>query len=202
MPRIFEMFTRGDRASGQGQGGLGIGLALARSLAEMHGGTIEARNRSEGGAEFVMRLPLASRESESEIVAPPAPTARLQATRVLVVDDNRDAGDSLATILAHLGAEVWIALGGAEAIDLFAQHQPDVVLLDIGMPGMDGYQVARAIRAHDDGASTRLVALTGWGQDEDRRRSKAAGFDDHLVKPVDIQALAQLLRSLEASSVS
>jgi PAS domain S-box-containing protein len=201
MPRIFEMFTRGDRASGQSQGGLGIGLALALSLAQMHGGTIEARNRDEGGAEFMLRLPLASRGSTAG-AAPSTPTARLEATRVLVVDDNRDAGESLAAILTHLGARVWIALNGSEAIELFARHKPDVVLLDIGMPSMDGYEVARAIRARDDGALARLVALTGWGQDEDRRRSMAAGFDDHLVKPVEIQVLTQLLRSLETSGVA
>jgi PAS domain S-box-containing protein len=191
--KVFEMFTRGERSTG-----LGIGLALARSLAAMHGGTVQAASEGSGkGAEFTLRLPLAS--GEQSLSAPPArEMPGLAPRRILVVDDNRDAADSLGMLLRFLGADVQVAHGGHEALDAFEAYQPSVVLLDIGMPGMDGYQVARAIRGRENGAGVPLVALTGWGQEEDRRRSREAGFDHHLIKPADIAALQSLLASLEA----
>jgi CheY-like chemotaxis protein len=183
LPRMFEMFSRGDRDSARTQGGLGIGLALSRRLAEMHHGSLDARSGGIGqGSEFTVRLPVAE-VAQGGVANPAGRTGELAQTRVLVVDDNRDAGDSLAMILDMLGAEVRVARGGAEALEMFAGFQPTVMLLDIGMPGMNGYDVARAIRSGYPGHPVTIVALTGWGQDEDRRRSAEAGFDHHLVSP-------------------
>jgi CheY-like chemotaxis protein/two-component sensor histidine kinase len=197
LPRMFEMFSRGDRDSGHGQGGLGIGLALSRRLAEMHGGTLDAHSDGPGkGSEFTVRLPLAHTALQ------PAPAQAdaagpLGKTRVLVVDDNHDAGDSLGTILELLGADVRVVRDGPSALEAFASYAPSVVLLDIGMPGMNGYEVARAIRERFPERKSTLVALTGWGQDDDRRRAREAGFDHHLVKPAELDALQKLLASLE-----
>jgi signal transduction histidine kinase/CheY-like chemotaxis protein len=196
MPRMFEMFSRGDRDSGRSQGGLGIGLALSRRLAQLHGGTLEARSDGPGkGSEFIARLPLCA------VPDPAAPSLHadqhLTQMRVLVVDDNPDAGDSLAMILEVLGAEVRVARSGSEAIDMFGGYRPSVVLLDIGMPGMNGYEVARALRTCFPEHATTLVALTGWGQEDDRRRAREAGFDHHLVKPADLDVLQHLLRTIE-----
>jgi PAS domain S-box-containing protein len=196
---MFEMFSRGNRDNARNQGGLGIGLALARRLAEMHQGTLEAHSDGLGkGTEFTLRLPLVNTASTE--TAEDTPTEpRLDKTRVLVVDDNADAGDTLAVILDMLGAEVRVARDGAEALETFAAYKPSVVLLDIGMPGMNGYEVARAIRSRFAGHPTVLVALTGWGQEDDRRRASEAGFDHHLLKPAEIEALQKLLADLEGS---
>ena len=197
LPRMFEMFSRGDRDSGRSQGGLGIGLALSRRLAQMHDGSLDARSDGPGkGSEFIVRLPLAM---AADNVAPEVPSdeGSLARMRVLVVDDNPDAGDSLSMILDVLGAEVRLARSGGEAIDMFAAYRPSVVLLDIGMPGMNGYEVARVLRARFPEHRATLVALTGWGQEDDRRRAREAGFDHHLVKPADIDALQRLLHSIE-----
>ena len=199
MPRMFEMFSRGDRDSGRSQGGLGIGLALSRRLAQMHGGSLEASSDGPGkGSEFIVRLPLTA----VPVQAAPSVHAdqRLAQMRVLVVDDNPDAGDSLAMILEVLGAEVRVARSGAEAIDMFGAYQPSVVLLDIGMPGMNGYDVARALRTRFPDRGATLVALTGWGQEDDRRRAREAGFDHHLVKPADLDVLQHLLCAIEDSA--
>jgi PAS domain S-box-containing protein len=199
MPRMFEMFSRGDRDSGRSQGGLGIGLALSRRLAQMHGGSLEAHSEGPGkGSEFIARLPLTA------VPEPAAPSLhadqRLTQMRLLVVDDNPDAGDSLAMILEVLGAEVRVARSGTEAIDMFGLYRPSVVLLDIGMPGMNGYDVARTLRARFPQHAATLVALTGWGQEDDRRRAREAGFDHHLVKPADLDVLQHLLRAIEDSA--
>ncbi len=198
LPRMFEMFTRGNRDKTRTQGGLGIGLALSRRLAEMHGGSLHGHSRGLGqGSEFVVRLPLSS--------SVPAPTAQSEASAevidlrgltTLVVDDNIDAGDSLAQLMTTLGAEVRIARSGNEALKVFASFQPRVVLLDIGMPGMNGYEVARAIRTRVDSAQCTLIAVTGWGQESDRHRAREAGFEHHLVKPVAVKELQALLDSL------
>jgi PAS domain S-box-containing protein len=199
LPRMFEMFSRGDRDSGRSQGGLGIGLALSRKLAQMHDGTLEARSEGLGqGSEFTVRLPLADAGSRAAAPAESAPDENLGRTRVLVVDDNPDAGDSLGLILQHLGADVRVARDGPEALEAYPGYAPSVVLLDIGMPGMNGYEVARTIRSRFAHQPATLVALTGWGQDDDRRRAREAGFDHHLVKPAEIDALQQLLASLES----
>jgi len=197
LARIFEMFSREGRTDARGQGGLGIGLTLSRSLAQMHGGSIEARSEGPGkGSEFIVRLPLAAGAPQA-IAARPQPTSLLSPMRILVVDDNRDAAASLGMILEVLGAEVRVAHDGAEALDAFHASDPAVVLLDIGMPGMDGYEVARTLRACYPGRRPALVALTGWGQEEDRRRVRAAGFEHHLVKPAEIDILQALLMDIQ-----
>jgi PAS domain S-box-containing protein len=191
LERVFDMFNRGERSSG-----LGIGLALARRLAEMHGGTIRAESAGPAqGSTFIVTLPLADgRATTTEAAAPEA--VALPQKRVLVVDDNHDAANSLAMLLQYLGADVDVAHNGHEALERFQAATPAVVLLDIGMPEMDGYEVARAIRARETDGRVPLVALTGWGQEEDRRRAREAGFDHHLVKPADIDALKALLAAL------
>ena len=191
MARVFEMFSKG-----QGSSGLGVGLALSRRLAEMHGGTLEGRSDGAGhGAQFTLRLPLAPDQraptaTEEQRPAPPTPR------RVLVVDDNRDAADSLGSLLKFMGADVQVAYDGAQALAEFEKRRPQIVLLDIGMPGMDGYEVARRIRSSSNGADVPLVAVTGWGQESDRRLAREAGFDHHLVKPADLGALQALLSSV------
>jgi len=189
------MFSRGARSSARAQGGLGIGLALARRLAEMHGGTLDAQSAGPGqGSEFTVRLPM-SDASGPEPGVHDAEAAFLTQQRILVVDDNRDAADSLGMILRFIGADVRIAHDGPEALEVFAEYNPAVVFLDIGMPGMDGYQVARTLRTRYPDRSTAIVALTGWGQAEDRRRAQDAGFDHLLVKPTNIDELQSLLAS-------
>jgi signal transduction histidine kinase/ActR/RegA family two-component response regulator len=198
LPRVFDMFMQSDATKGRGGGGLGIGLTLVRTLVEMHGGSVNARSDRLGkGSEFVVQLPLSA---DSRPVSPEltfASSAAVQGpTRVLVVDDNRDAADSLRVLLELLGAEVRVAYDGLAAIEAVSADQPEVVLLDIGMPGMDGYEVARHIRQRPAWQDVTLIALTGWGQEKDRRNSEAAGFDHHLIKPVDIDALQSLLRAV------
>ena len=197
LPRMFAMFTRGDRTSARGQGGLGIGLALARRLAEMHEGKLEARSDGLGeGSEFTLRLPLSEPMTSAASSAQPPPPS-VQRRRILVVDDNRDAGDSLAMILDALGSEVRVARDGPEAIAMFRAYSPSLVFLDIGMPRMDGYEVARTLRSLYPEHPATIVALTGWGQDKDRELARTAGFDYHLVKPAEIGALQALLESLD-----
>jgi len=195
LSRIFEMFVREGRGGAQAQGGLGIGLTLSRRLAEMHGGTIEARSRGEGhGAEFIVRLPLAA--APTSHATPPRPLALAAPMRVLVVDDNRDSAESLGMVLQMLGAEVTLAHDGHSAIDAFGAGNSSVVLLDIGLPGMDGYEVARRLRARHPDRHPTIVAVTGWGQEDDRRKAREAGIDHHIVKPADIDQLQHLLASL------
>ncbi len=197
LPHMFGMFSRGDRSSGRDQAGLGIGLALSRRLAEMHGGAIEARSDGPGkGSEFTVRIPLAA-EQQPQPAAEGRAASALPQKRILVVDDNRDAADSLSMLLKFLGSDVRVARDGPQAIEEFRAYDPAVVLLDIGMPGMDGYEVARRIRSKFPERRPTIVALTGWGQDDDRRRAREAGFDHHLVKPAEIGALQLLLASLE-----
>lgn len=199
LPKVFEMFTQLDQPPGRAQGGIGIGLSLVRSLVEMHGGSVEARSEGPGrGSEFVVRLPLAAGRPPTESV-PPEPKAStvLLSRRILVVDDNRDAADSLGELLELLGAEVHVAHDGPAALAALETHRPAVILLDIGMPGMDGYEVARRIRQQPQSHDVTLIALTGWGQEKDRARSRDAGFDHHMIKPPDITALQALLVSMQ-----
>ncbi len=194
---VFEPFTQVARTDARSQGGLGIGLTLVKNLVELHGGRVEAHSDGEGkGTEVVVRLPLTARPVPAAAPDPPAGRAAPIARRVLVADDNRDAADSLGDLLRLLGADVRVVYDGPAALAAVAAFRPAVALLDIGMPGMDGYEVARRVRERPGSDAPALVALTGWGQDEDRRRSAAAGFDHHLVKPADVAALAALLRSV------
>ncbi len=205
LPRIFDLFTQLDRHSHHPHSGLGIGLALVRRLLQMHGGTISAHSEGAGlGSEFVIRLPLLLEATQSTNGGPsaateePAPVRR----RILVADDNVDALQTLATVLELGGHEVFSAANGSLALESAERHLPEVALLDIGMPLLDGYEVARRIRAQAWGKRITLVALTGWGQDSDRRRSREAGFDSHLVKPLDLAKLTELLARLPASAAA
>jgi len=189
---IFDLFARVEHSL-ERQDGLGIGLTLVRQLVELHGGTIEARSDGSGrGSEFVLSFPLlaATAEANAEtIVVKQAGATR----RVLIADDNKDAAHSLALLLQTLGQNVDVVHSGADALARAAVLRPDVMLLDLGMPGMTGYEVARRIRSESWGRKPLMVAITGWGQDEDRRRSREAGFDQHLVKPVMLDALCRVL---------
>lgn len=195
--RMFQMFSRGELVGVRGQGGLGIGLALARRLAEMHGGTLEAHSEGAGkGSVFTLRLPLAAPLSGQAIAAPVSEEVPLAGMRILVVDDNEDSATSLGMLLELLGAEVRVEHDGPSAIAAFEPFGPDVGLLDIGMPGMDGYEVARTLRDRFAHHAAVLVALTGWGQEQDKREAREAGFDHHMVKPVEIGKLRKLLATI------
>jgi PAS domain S-box-containing protein len=192
---IFEMFAQIDSSLGQSQGGLGIGLSLVKRLVELHGGTVEARSEGKGkGSEFVVSLPALARRSVVA-PAPAAPSAgeRRRSGRVLVVDDNHDAALSMATLLRITGFQASIANDGAEALAAMEKERPEIVLLDLGLPRFDGFEVCRRARGAEWGREMRIFALTGWGQDEDLRRTNEAGFDGHLVKPVDFDELLALL---------
>lgn len=197
LDRVFEMFTQVRFSASRTQGGLGIGLSLVRSLVQMHGGTVEAKSGGLGeGSEFIVRLPLAVSQDSAAGKSQPDQAGVLPPQRVLVVDDNRDSANSLGMLLRLMGAEVEVVYDGPSALDAVKRYRPAVVLLDLGMPGMDGYEVAQ--RIHEDHAfdETKLIALTGWGQEEDRRRVFSAGFDHHLVKPAELSVLKTLLSSL------
>lgn len=193
LPRVFDLFTQADGTLERAQGGLGIGLALVRSLVALHGGSVEAHSAGQGqGSEFVVRLPVLKRSARWK--PPEEPDLRkLRPRRVLIVDDNADAADSMAMLLGLDQHEVRVVYDGNTALDAAREFEPEVLLLDIGLPGIDGYAVARQLRAAVESKATLVIAVTGYGQSEDRERSKAAGFDHHLVKPVDPEALRRLL---------
>jgi CheY-like chemotaxis protein len=195
LPRVFEMFAQEAHSNGRSQGGLGIGLTLVDKLVKMHGGSVEAKSEGPGrGSEFIVRLPLSPQPPPPEPAAiAVGPGRALAGRRVLVVDDNPDAADSLAMLLEFLGAVVHVVNSGSAALAALGTFGPDVVLMDIGMPGMDGYAVAQCIRQQPQFNGLRLIAVTGWGQEGDRRSSRASGFDHHLTKPVDIEELLALL---------
>ncbi len=198
LPRVFDLFAQADREAEHFQGGLGIGLALVRRLLEMQGGSVEAYSEGKGrGSRFVIRLPL---YVEAAQLAPEVQIRAVESQgirrRILVVDDNLDALQSLAALLRVMGHEVAAAASGELALEVAEQTRPEVVLLDLGMPQLDGYEVARRLRSQPWGRGVVLVAVTGWGQDSDRRRSDEMGFDWHLVKPVALEQLTQLLAEL------
>ncbi len=201
LPKVFDLFVQAERRLDRSQGGVGIGLTLVKKLVELHGGTIEAASRGLGrGSEFVVRLSALAEESASlpkEDQRVGDTDRALPAYRVLVVDDNVDAADSLAMLLRLVGQEVRVAHDGAAALTPPQDLCPQIVFLDIGMPGMDGYEVCRRLRRQPGTEKALFIALTGWGQDEDRRRSAEAGFDHHLVKPVEPVALMKLLAGLQ-----
>jgi PAS domain S-box-containing protein len=196
---VFEMFTQLDRSLERSHSGLGIGLTLAKRLAEMHGGTIEARSAGEGcGSEFVVRLPVAGAMVESYSM-PADVAASVSARRVLVVDDNRDAAAALAMLLSIAGHETRVAYDGLEALEAAETFRPEIVLLDIGLPKVNGLDVCRRIRAQSWGRDIILVAVTGWGQEENRYQAEKAGFDHHMVKPVEHAALMECIARWTAS---
>ena len=193
------MFAQVDTSLERSRDGLGIGLTLVKTLVEMHGGTVEAHSGGLGrGSEFVVRLPIAVETREPA----PAPKGSVPepavSRRVLIVDDSHDAAESLAMMLQFDGHETHMAHDGFEAIDAAEQLRPEIVLLDIGLPRLNGYEACRRIRQEPWGKQMTLVALTGWGQEEDRQRSREAGFDTHMVKPIDFDVLRKLLASLPA----
>jgi CheY-like chemotaxis protein len=198
LPRIFDTFMQVDRSLERAQGGLGIGLSLVRALVDMHEGTVEARSEGHGkGSEFIVRLSDAVASEPRDV-----PSGRSEfhtassSYRILVVDDNRDSALSLAMMLKIMGHDTRTAHDGEAAVEMAESFRPDVVLLDIGLPKMNGYDACRQIRAASWGERMVLIALTGWGQDEDKLHSKEAGFNFHMIKPVDPEALAKILSGL------
>ncbi len=201
LPLVLEMFTRTERGKIHSQDGLGIGLALVKRLVELHGGRVEAKSEGEGrGSEFTIRLPISANQLPADYTGIPVASDRpIDARqRILVVDDNQDAALSLAMLLRILGNEVETAHDGRSALQAFVEFRPSVVLLDLGMPDMSGYEVARRLRELPRFQQVSLVALTGWGQEDDRRKTHEAGFDDHLVKPVNVDALQVLLADVRS----
>jgi CheY-like chemotaxis protein len=192
---VFELFSQVDHSLDRSEGGLGIGLTLVRRLVEMHHGTVQAQSAGAGqGSEFVVRLPVLKEGQLSGALTNGENSTAVPVRRgILVVDDNQDAADSLALLLRLSGHEVRTCHDGPTALRLAAEANPEVVVLDIGLPGMSGYEVARHLRQQDGPAQVLLIALTGYGQAEDERRSRAAGFDHHLTKPVDPERLRDLL---------
>jgi signal transduction histidine kinase/ActR/RegA family two-component response regulator len=197
LPRIFDLFVQADRARDRAEGGLGIGLTLVRSLVEMHGGTVTATSDGPGrGSEFVVRLPALPETAPAAAPAKGAGVRHILPTpqrRVLIVDDNVDSAVSLAMLLQLQRHEVNVAHDGREAIEAVQRHRPEIVFIDIGLPGMDGHEVARQLRQDHGRENLVLVAMTGYGQEEDRRRSQEAGFDAHMVKPIDLNELQTFL---------
>ncbi len=199
---IFDIFSQVEGALSRSQGGLGIGLSLVRRLVGMHGGSVEARSDGPGrGSEFIVRLPIvldASNTRESDADKPLPPTSDL---RILVVDDNKDSASTLLILLKMMGNHVRTAHDGEEAVRMAAEFRPHVILCDIGLPKLNGYQVCRQIRGESWGQNLILVAVTGWGQEDDKKKSEEAGFDRHMVKPVDPHALMDLLAGLDVVKV-
>ena len=204
LPRIFEMFMQVDTSLERTRNGLGIGLTLAKNIVELHGGTIQVHSAGEGqGSEFEVRLPIVVEAPQS---LPPEPTIsepkNTPSRRILVVDDNQDSAESLTILLSLAGNETQTAFDGLEAMESAATFKPELILLDIGLPKLNGYEVARKIREQPWGKKMVLVALTGWGQEEDRCRSREAGFDHHLTKPIDLDSLKKLLTSLSMAKAA
>ena len=204
LPHIFEMFTQTESALEKAQGGLGIGLTLVKRLVEMHGGSVAAKSDGPGrGSEFTVRLPVAVETSASEPQGVEEESAIAPSKlRILIVDDNRDAAESLTMMLEILGNEIRTAYDGEEAVRAALEFQPDVILLDIGLPKLNGYEACRRIRRQQGGKNAVIIAQTGWGQEEDRERTHQAGFDQHLVKPIDPSVLMAILSELSQRAAS
>jgi CheY-like chemotaxis protein len=195
LPNIFDLFVQGERSLARSQGGLGIGLTLVKGIAELHGGSVAASSDGPGtGSEFVIRIPAADQPTVRPAVAPTPPPNGAR-RHVLIVDDNVDAAESITLMLRLNGHRVDVAHDGFAAVEIATRQRPDVILLDIGLPGRDGYEVARLLRADEGLARTKIVALTGYGQREDQRRARDAGMDLHLTKPVDPLMLERVLHA-------
>jgi signal transduction histidine kinase/ActR/RegA family two-component response regulator len=202
LPRVFDMFAQVDTSLERSRDGLGLGLTLVKTLVELHDGSVEAHSDGPGrGSTFTMRLPIASERVEPAADSSVDRSRTVAPLRVLIVDDNEDGAESLAMLLSFGGHDTHKAHDGQQAVEAAERLRPDVVLLDIGLPIMNGYEVCRRIRREPWGKTLMMVALTGWGQDEDRHRSAEAGFDAHLVKPVDHDALVKLLQSVSETRV-
>jgi CheY-like chemotaxis protein/anti-sigma regulatory factor (Ser/Thr protein kinase) len=194
LSHVFDLFVQGDRTIARSEGGLGIGLTLVKSLVEMHGGTISAASEGPGkGTEFTVHLPALAAGVREVVVPKPEPPVARRALRVLVVDDNTDTARGVSRFLKLHGHEVQTVFDGPTAIDLARMYRPEVILLDIGLPGMDGYEVVSQLRKDDCCKDALIIAISGYGQPDDQRRSREAGFDMHLVKPVDYDALLGVL---------
>jgi CheY-like chemotaxis protein len=201
LAKVFDLFAQGERSLARSEGGLGVGLTLARRLAEMHHGTITASSAGPNlGSEFVVRLPLASGSTARRASGRGEAGIVSRVCRVLVVDDNDDSAQTMAMMLQLDGHRSKIAHDGAAALSIAAEFLPHVILLDIGLPEMDGFEVARRIRANPELSQAMLVAMTGYGQEDDRRRTAAAGFAHHLVKPIDPAALKRVIASVGCDS--
>ena len=192
------MFTQADRSVEKAHGGLGIGLTLVRRLVDLHGGRVEARSDGPGcGSEFIVRVPaLVEAPQEHSPLRTEAPAVTSTGQKVLVLDDNRDAADTLSLMMRLMGNDIRTAYDAPEALRVAAEFSPTIALLDLGLPGMSGYSAAQAIRREPWGKDMILVAVTGWGQETDRARSRDAGFDHHLVKPVAPDDILEILASL------
>jgi CheY-like chemotaxis protein len=199
LPKVFDMFMQGDRTLTRTHGGLGIGLTLVKRLVEMHGGSVEARSEGKDkGSEFIVRVPAVVDPANRErVVMEPDDAIPKGHRRILIVDDNELSANSLSILLGMAGNETRTAYDGAEAVRVAEKFRPDVVLLDLGLPMMDGYETCTRIRQQPWGKDILVVALTGWGQAEDRRRSTEAGFDRHIVKPADPVELMKMVAELE-----
>jgi CheY-like chemotaxis protein len=198
LPRVFDMFTQVGTSLERSQGGLGIGLTLVKRLVEMHGGAVAAESEGPGqGSTFIVRIPLASATQVAVVDAPGStPPLAKHRLEILVVDDNHDSASTLAMLLQMQGHRVKTAHDGPEALRLLATYRPQLILLDLGLPGMSGYEVARRIRESTELCHVTLVALTGWGQEEVRRRTREAGFDHHLVKPANTDEVLEIADSI------
>lgn len=201
LPHVFEMFTQAERPSGT-KGGLGIGLTLAKRLVKMHRGSIHVESKGLGkGSSFAVHLPIIFEEEEA-VETPISLPHEAASMRILIVDDNEDAVSTLNMMLHLAGHDTRTARDGIEAVDVANTYRPNVVLLDIGMPRMNGYEAAETIRKQSWGSKMALIAMTGWGQESDRQKSKDSGFDEHLVKPVDPQVLLKLLKKMEQNRIA
>ncbi|HXI92960.1 MAG TPA: PAS domain S-box protein [Blastocatellia bacterium] len=198
LPHIFDLFTQADKSLDRSEGGLGVGLTIVQRIAEIHGGRVEAHSKGLGhGSEFVVRLPITLPPSIQPELTPAKSSEKVGSIlRVLVVDDNRDSADTIAMLLARSGHDVRVAYSATTALDEAVEFHPDAAVLDIGLPEMDGYEVARRLRQNPQLQNVRLIALSGYGQEADRQRSREEGFDSHMVKPVDSEKLEELLQSM------